>query len=129
MCTNRSPAEKSFEEKYEELKGLLQKILYSGGVTPGSKALMIQHGLMEIPFVDPVTLSRTHKIMQRLNEPMRDEELGIEARKEIPVMASALLKVSGVVKAAVLWRAQGINPSTEIERALAAQVDILLTKK
>lgn len=120
-----------FEERYNELKSLLQKILYSAEITAETRSALVKHELTEIPAVDKKTLDRCTRILARIQEPMRDAEFGIEARNEFPPIAEALLAVAPVVRAAVLWRAE-VSASLEgvlpVNRDLAARVDVLLQK-
>lgn len=111
-------------EKYDELKQAVQKLLYGGELTPDLQAVLTEHGVMSIPCLDLKLSTRLGELLRSLKEPMRDEELGVKARTEIPVIAGTLLNVLPVVRAAVAWRSKiGTVPSNTEAQRLVEQID------
>jgi len=114
-------------EKYDELKSAFQKLLYGGELTPDLQAVLVEHGIMSVPCIDPSMTTRCATFLSTLKEPMRDDELGIKARTEIPVIAGTLLQVLPVVRSAVVWRSKiGTVPSNTEAQRLVEQVDTFL---
>lgn len=112
---------------YEELKTAMQQLIYGGQVTPDMKAVLVRHGIIEVPDIDIQMVLRCSKLIKILRDPMRDEELGIRARKEIPALAQTLLNVIPVVRAAVTWRSTLVeDPGTAPAKDLVARVDSFL---
>lgn len=113
--------------RYEELKEATQRLIYGGQVTPDLKAMLVRHEIIEIPDIDTRMVARCSGLIKLLKEPMRDEELGIRARKEIPALSQTLLNVIPVVRAAITWRSTLVNdPVTAMGKDLVAQVDAFL---
>lgn len=115
------------DEHYQELKTALQRLIFGGKVTPDLQAVLVRHGIIEVPDIDTRMVARCTELIKILKEPMRDEELGIRARREIPALSQTLLNVIPVVRAAVTWRSTLLeDPGTAPAKELVARVDVFL---
>lgn len=113
--------------KYAELKSAMQRLIFGGSITPDLQALLVRHGIIEVPDIDARMIARCSELIRILKEPMRDEELGIRARKEIPALAQTLLNVIPVVRSAVTWRSTLLeDPGTAPGKDLVARVDVFI---
>lgn len=115
------------DAKYAELKSAMQALLFGGIMTPDLKAVLVRHEILSVPDIDARMIARCADNIKKLKEPMRDEELGIHARKEIPKLAQTLLNVIPVVRAAIVWRSTlQEDPSTAQGKDLVDKVDTFL---
>ncbi len=115
------------DAKYAELKSAMQKLIFGGSITPDLKAVLVRHEIISVPDIDARMIARCADNIKRLREPMRDEELGIHARKEIPALAQTLLNVIPVVRAAVVFRSTLLeDPTTAQGKDLVSKVDTFL---
>lgn len=112
---------------YDELKAAMQKLIFGGQMTPDLQAVLVRHGIIGVPDIDTRMVARCSENLRKLKEPMRDEELGILARKELPKISETLLNVIPVVRAAITWRSTlDKGPGTAPEKDLVARVDVFL---
>ena len=112
---------------YEELKEAVQKMLTGGQLTPDIKAVLVRHGIFEIPQLDHGIDARCINALSKLKEPMRDTEFGIFARRELEMTATTLLDILPLVRAVVVWRAGLPNEAPRpYESDLSAVVDKFL---
>ncbi len=118
-------------DAYDELRGAFQRVLHGGVITPEIRSLLYKHEMVEVPQVSNDIVSKCSTLLGRLNEPMRDEELGILARREIPLLASTLLVLIPVVRDALIWRAMPYferdKPNSSAQ-ALEKSLDDLLSR-
>lgn len=118
-------------EDYRELVSILQRIVYSGKIDAESLGLLTHHGVFTHKLLDQRTTARCKNILDRyLKEPMRDAELGQIARRELEILAPAVLEFQKLVRVLVSWRCRvtGVAQS-EAESELRKAVDDFLVDK
>lgn len=127
----KDAGDRTHSEAYKELVSILQRILYSGHIDGETRALLTRHGLLTHKLLDSRTTARCKNILDHyLREPMRDAELGQIARRELEVLAEAVLQFQKLVRVLVLWRCRVTGVAqTEAEQALRNAVDDFLMDK